>query len=177
MIDMTQTLPKELQSTAVVRFQDCDPFQHLNNARYLDYFLNAREDQLANFYGFNIFEHTQTEKQAWVVTRTHIAYLAPAHVMESILIQTRLIHMSDTLIVVEGIMFDQHMKRAKAVVWMEFAYVSLVTGRPAKHADELMQLFAQVIANDASYEPDGFNSRAESIKRQYRKQPVEVVEQ
>ena len=30
-----------------VRFQDCDPFGHLNNARYIDYFLNARQDQIA----------------------------------------------------------------------------------------------------------------------------------
>lgn len=42
--------PKELESIAVARFQDCDPFSHLNNARYIDYFLNAREDQLALFY-------------------------------------------------------------------------------------------------------------------------------
>src|SRR5215216_6578269 len=116
MTDMTQTLPKELQSTTTVRFQDCDPFQHLNNARYLDYFLNAREDQLVNFYGFNIFEHTQTEKQAWVVTRTHIAYLTPARVMEQIAIQTRLIQMNETLLVVEGVMFDSELKRPKAVV-------------------------------------------------------------
>jgi acyl-CoA thioester hydrolase len=30
-------LSKELESTAVIRFQDCDPFGHLNNARYIDY--------------------------------------------------------------------------------------------------------------------------------------------
>jgi len=36
---------KILQSTYQVRFQDSDPFRHLNNARYLDYFVNAREDQ------------------------------------------------------------------------------------------------------------------------------------
>ena len=172
MSDLTQALPKELQSTTTVRFQDCDPFQHLNNARYLDYFLNAREDQLANVYGFNIFEHTQTENQAWVVTRTHIAYLTPARVMEQIVIQTRLIQMSETLIVVEGVMFDSELKRPKAVVWMEFAYVSLLTGRPAKHSEDLMQLFAQVVVENV-YEADGFNARAETIKRQYRKQAHE----
>src|SRR5262245_42391761 len=104
MLDMTQALTKELQSTATVRFQDCDPLQHLNNARYIDYFLNAREDQLINFYSFNIFAHTQTEQQGWVVSRTHIAYLAPARIMEEVVIQTRLIQMTDSLLVVEGVM-------------------------------------------------------------------------
>lgn len=30
--------PKETESRVVVRFQDCDPLQHLNNAKYFDYF-------------------------------------------------------------------------------------------------------------------------------------------
>ena len=30
----------------MTRFSDCDPFGHLNNARYIDYFINAREDHL-----------------------------------------------------------------------------------------------------------------------------------
>ena len=32
-----------LQSTVKIRFQDCDPFNHLNNAAYLNYFVNARD--------------------------------------------------------------------------------------------------------------------------------------
>ena len=39
-----QTLPKELESEVVARFQDCDPFGHLNNARYMDYFINIPAD-------------------------------------------------------------------------------------------------------------------------------------
>ncbi len=33
---------KEPETQIVIRFQDCDPFGHLNNARYIDYFVNAR---------------------------------------------------------------------------------------------------------------------------------------
>jgi len=78
MLDTTQALPKELESIAYVRFQDCDPFQHLNNARYIDYFLNAREDQLIKFYDFSIFQYTKEANAGWVVTKTQIAYLYPA---------------------------------------------------------------------------------------------------
>ena len=34
-------MEKVLKSRAKVRFQDCDPFNHLNNARYIDYFLKV----------------------------------------------------------------------------------------------------------------------------------------
>src|SRR5258707_7296042 len=96
MLDTTQALPKELESIAYVRFQDCDPFQHLNNARYIDYFMNAREVQLIQFYNFRIFDVPKQTNQGWVVTRTQIAYLSPAMMQEYLVIRTRLIPMTDT---------------------------------------------------------------------------------
>ena len=32
-----------------IRFNDGDLFGHLNNSRYLDYFINAREDHLKEY--------------------------------------------------------------------------------------------------------------------------------
>src|SRR5215470_7906798 len=141
MIETTQVLPKELESTAVIRFQDCDPFQHLNNARYIDYIFNARDDQLVEFYNFSIFDHSKVNNAGWVVSKTQIAYLYPAAVREEVIIRTRLLDMTESTIVVEGIMLDKDKKRPKAVMWVEFTYVSLATGRTAKHSDELMHLF------------------------------------
>ncbi|MFD0878196.1 hypothetical protein ACFQ1A_28770, partial [Massilia pinisoli] len=31
-------LPKVTESKAIIRFQDCDPLQHLNNSKYFDYY-------------------------------------------------------------------------------------------------------------------------------------------
>ncbi len=45
MKSITNKTPEVLTSQAIIRFQDCDPYAHLNNGRYLDYFMNAREDQ------------------------------------------------------------------------------------------------------------------------------------
>jgi YbgC/YbaW family acyl-CoA thioester hydrolase len=84
-----QTLPKELESTAVIRFQDCDPYRHLNNARYIDYFMNARQDQLEQFYDFDIFN--ADANHAWVVSKTQIAYLTPATMLEQVMIRTCLL--------------------------------------------------------------------------------------
>src|SRR5262245_4588822 len=102
-----QPLPKELESTTVIRFQDCDPFRHLNNAHYIDYFMNAREDHLIQFYDFHIFEFSQKTNDGWVVTKNQIAYLSPAMMQEQVVIRTQLIQMTASTLVVEGVMLDQ----------------------------------------------------------------------
>lgn len=68
---------KEPMSDVVIRFQDCDPFGHLNNARYIDYFINAREDHLSEHYDFDIYERQKQSNSNWVVAKTKIAYIFP----------------------------------------------------------------------------------------------------
>ncbi len=161
-------LLKELESTALVRFQDCDPFGHLNNARYIDYFMNARQDQLARDYGFDIFGLSKQTNEGWVVTRTHIAYLSPALLMEEVLIQTRLIHMSESTLVVEGFMLNREDTHLKAVAWIEFAFVSLLTGKRTTHSEDFMRTFGAVVV-DGIYDQHNFNSRVDALKSQYRR--------
>ncbi|MCC6298176.1 MAG: acyl-CoA thioesterase [Anaerolineales bacterium] len=162
-----QNLPKEPESEVVARFQDCDPFGHLNNARYLDYFINAREDHLIHYYDLNIYEHAEQAKAAWVVSKTHIAYLRPVLVMEKVRIRTRVMHYSENSIVVEALMLDSAGTRLKSMLWVEFAYVSLESGRPMKHTPELMDLLQKVLFSD-SYNPDGFNQRVDAVRAEVR---------
>jgi acyl-CoA thioester hydrolase len=162
-----QNLPKELESEVIARFQDCDPFGHLNNARYMDYFINAREDQLIHFYKINIYEHAEQTKANWVISKTQIAYLRPVLVMEKVRICTRIIHFTENTIVVEGLMLDREGQRLKCLSWVEFAYVSLATGRSIKHTPEYMDLFRRVAVDD-SYNPDGFNQRVDVVRARLR---------
>lgn len=163
----SQNLPKELESTAIARFQDCDPFGHLNNARYIDYFLNAREDQLVRAYNFNIFDHGKTLNANWVTTKNQIAYLRPVQVMEEIRIRTRLVYFNEKTLVVEGLMLDKDAQRLKCFAWIEFAYVSMANGRSANHPEDLMKLFREV-AYPSEYDPDGFNRRIEAVRSEVR---------
>ena len=57
---------KILESKTKVRFQDCDPFNHLNNAKYIDYLINAREDQLIEKFDLDIYKIAFTEGVGWV---------------------------------------------------------------------------------------------------------------
>src|SRR5262245_18170617 len=126
MISEAIPLSKELETTAVIRFQDCDPFRHLNNARYIDYFMNAREDQLKQFYGFHIFDVAQKTNHGWVVSKNQLAYLSPAMMQEQVIIRTQLIQMTENVLVVEGIMLDQSATRLKSVAWIEFRFINLL---------------------------------------------------
>ncbi len=164
-------LEKELESTAYIRFQDCDPFQHLNNARYVDYFMNAREDQLARYYNFRIFDVARERQEGWVVTKSQLAYLFPAVMQEQVLIRTHLIQMTDTVLVVEGLMFDEEGKRLKSVSWIEFTFVSMQTGRTTKHPDEFITMFRPVVV-PGIYNADGFSQRVNDLKTQLRRQPL-----
>jgi len=68
-----KTYPKITQSRAIIRFQDCDPFQHLNNTNYFNYFFNAREDQVGHLYDFNVSELYKEYHTGWVVYNHQIA--------------------------------------------------------------------------------------------------------
>jgi acyl-CoA thioester hydrolase len=162
----TSTIVREPESFLIARFQDCDPFGHLNNARYIDYFLNARQDQIAQYYNLRIYELGM--QASWVIRKTQIAYVRPVVAMEEVLVRTRLIHFDETSLVVEGTMLDKEAKHLKSLIWFEFVYINLSSGRPEKHPDNLMSLFDSAVF-PGEYEPSGFHRRVELIRRQTRK--------
>jgi thioesterase III len=141
---MTSAMPKVLSSTATIRFQDCDPFNHLNNARYVDYFLNAREDQIQQHYGLNIHKVAAEQGVAWVVGRNQIAYLKPARLNEEVIIESQLLRHGERDILVEMRMFDNQRTQLKAFLWMNLVHFRIQTGRSEVHSQEFQSLFSQV---------------------------------
>lgn len=165
---LTQTLPKELESTAVIRFNDCDPYGHLNNARYIDYFMNARVDQVAAAYNFHIFDRLHTHNESWIVARTQIQYVWPARFNELVEIHTRLLEVSNRGLVLEAWMASAKDKRLQALAWIEFVLVDATTGRPKRHSPDLMDFFNAVRVDD-EYNPHGFDERVQTLKKQVRR--------
>lgn len=135
---------KILTSIFPVRFQDCDAFRHLNNAKYLDYFINAREDQFFKYFNINLGEMAIKDGLGWVVTVHNIAYLRPALLMEKVLIETQLIDYNDKWIKVEMRMYDELKTRIKVVNWTELVHVNVLNGKPIDHSDEIKQIFERM---------------------------------
>jgi len=138
-------MKKILTSVRKVRFQDCDPFNHLNNAKYIDYFINAREDQLLENYGLDIFDIANKQGLSWVVASNQICYLKPAYTMESILIESQVITQNSKSLMVEMRMWDEAQTTLKAILWTNFIHVDLKTQRPVNHSAEFSQLFADIV--------------------------------
>jgi acyl-CoA thioester hydrolase len=138
-------MTKTLESDVLIRFPDCDPFNHLNNARYIDYFINAREDHLMRL-GFNIYDVARDPGLSWVVGSHRIAYLRPALLMEKVIIDSTLIAWRERDLVVEMRMWNQDKSELKSLLWTTFVHVNLRTGKSIPHSEEFTRLFADYVA-------------------------------
>ncbi len=139
-----EKLLKITENKALIRFQDCDPFNHLNNSKYLDYFMNAREDQIAKHYNLNIYTYAQETGNSWVVGNHQIAYLRPALLMETITIDSQLFEYSDTNLYVELRMWNKEKTELKAVLWSMFTHYNLLSKKRVSHENKLMKLFGAI---------------------------------
>jgi YbgC/YbaW family acyl-CoA thioester hydrolase len=139
------TLKKVLESKMKIRFHDCDPFNHLNNSRYLDYIMTARTDQLIEFYDFDIFKLAREKGIGWVSSQTQIAYLFPAFLMEEVIIETQLIELTEKSLLFEALMWNKDKTTLKAIMWGKLVHYNLTTQRSIAHSEELTQFFKQVV--------------------------------
>lgn len=150
-----------------IRFYDCDPFGHLNNARYLDYIMNAREIHLAKYYDFHL-EKFYAQGWGWVVSSHEILFLRPAQFNETVFIQTSLIGATDSSFMVEGIMYDEHKSSMKALLWTKFTAINLKTGKRQAHQPEMVEFAANVLNKDVDVE-SGLAKRVQMLNQ---KKPV-----
>jgi len=157
-----KVIPEVLRSTAIIRFQDCDPYAHLNNGRYLDYFMNAREDMVWKAYDFNIYDYSRDTGLGWVVTQNQIAYLRPAILMEEVTMESQLTESRPKFIQVEMRMLDAE-RKLKSLLWAQFVHVDIRQGMSIPHSAELQELFDKVCMPLAEKD---FNERLKVLNMQ-----------
>ena len=130
-----------LSSIYKIRFQDCDPFQHLNNASYIDYFLNARGDQILESLGVDIYG---SQGFSWVVGTNQLAYFRPAILNEMVLIESQVIEYSSRKLVIEMRMYNESRSELKALLWVTSIPIDLKTMKVSAHSEKLMRLFEEL---------------------------------
>lgn len=153
-------MQKLAQSFYRVRFPDCDPFGHLNNSRFIDYMLNAREDHLAHVYQVELNSFYK-QGLGWMVSSHDIQYLRPALYNENVCIQSRLIESNGTSLLVEILMWDEAVQSCKAILWTRFTHVSLRTGRKENHSPQFMELLNTLADGEGIIVSRGAASRVE----------------
>ncbi|MCA6362906.1 MAG: acyl-CoA thioesterase [Bacteroidetes bacterium] len=128
-----------------IRFHDCDMFGHLNNARFIDYMINARQEHLVEAYGFNI--HDFYRKQlGWVISTHEIAYLRPAVFDERVIIESQLLHLGKDHLCVEIAMLNEERSHYKSILRSRLTFINLKTGKKELHPEEFM-IWAQQLAD------------------------------
>lgn len=154
-------LPKVLETKTKIRFQDCDPFNHLNNGNYTNYFMNHREDALIDNYNLDIYKIAKKEGKSWVSSSNQIAYLKPALLMETVLFESQLIHYTNSELLVEMRMYNEQKTELKSVIWCGFVHYNLLSQKREIHSDDFMSLFKS-INNPIDYQL--FEKRVQQFK-------------
>jgi len=127
-----------------IRFNDCDPFGHLNNSRYIDYFLNAREDHLKEHYSIDLKEWA-AKGIGFVVSRHEIQYIRAVSYNDTVCIQSALVGYGDNYLEVEMQMYDKDGQNLKAVLLSKFTQINIHTGKKDNLTTELEEFARQVL--------------------------------
>ena len=132
---------KTFESEVLIRFADCDPFNHLNNLKYLEYFMNVREDHLQSGHGLNLVQIAREKGVGWVVSKHQIAYLNSAHLAETVIIQTTILKWRKRGLLLEMRMWDKSKTKLKAIMWAEFVHFDLRSQISIAHSEDINKLF------------------------------------
>jgi acyl-CoA thioester hydrolase len=127
-----------------IRFNDCDPLGHLNNSRYIDYFLNAREDHLKEHYNIDLKDWA-LKGIGFVVSRHEIQYVRAVSYNDTVCIQSALVGFGDNYLEVEMQMFDKDQQNLKAILLSKFTQISIRTGKKDNLTPELQELAGKIL--------------------------------
>ena len=170
--DPSKKYQRTTKSSAVIRFQDCDPLRHLNNAKYFDYFFNSREDKVPKLYGIQMSEIFRTFNAVWVVYNHHIAYIRPAQMGEWVKIFSRIIWHNQNTVIIEYFMTDDEEKILKTMLWTTLRYVNN-SGQSASHPKQLIE-FLTAVSYSLDPEDLDFDIRLRHIKDNIAHHTIEL---
>jgi YbgC/YbaW family acyl-CoA thioester hydrolase len=158
---LQSALVKWPETKMQIRFSDCDLYGHLNNVWYIKYFLDAREDHIAENYGLTLGKFAKLGV-GWVVSSNQIAYFKPARINESVIVRSALVGHQPDQVLVEMQMLDETGSHFKSVMWSKFVHIGLKDGKRTPHSEEMMDLFGQIQAG--TYRDHEFNERMNYLR-------------
>jgi YbgC/YbaW family acyl-CoA thioester hydrolase len=143
-------LDKNPKSNYTIKISDCDIMGHLNNVKYLEYFINARESHLLEAYNIKLTDYIQNGI-GWVVANHQINYLKPVKYYDTICITSCLIKAIENELIMEAKMFDENQTSLKAILWTTFIPVSVSTGKKINHPEAFMSFAKDVLIENEIY--------------------------
>jgi len=158
-------MKKILKSKTRIRFNDCDPFNHLNNSKYVDYFINAREDQILENYGIDLSQLAKEHKIGWVVSLNQIAFFYPAFPNELVSIDSQVISVDEKSLLIEMRMWNENETKLKSISWTRLVHYHIIQQISIPHSEEFQKLFQEITE---PLEEKNFEERINSLKASYK---------
>lgn len=124
-----------------ILFSDCDPFGHLYNTRYLDYFLDAREEHVAANYPV-LHAALQSRETNWVIVSNDVRYVSATKLGEVVSIASAIVRFTRNSALLEITMRNDG--GLKAMMWSWLRHVDLRRGIVVNHT-EAIQHFLQSV--------------------------------
>ncbi|MEN2433793.1 acyl-CoA thioesterase [Weeksellaceae bacterium A-14] len=134
-------MEKEVSTVMKIRFGDCDPIGHLNNVKYLEYMLNAREDHIEQFYGFTYEDYIRKTGCTWIAVQNDIAYLKEVRANNKVQISSKTIEIGERVDTVEILMKSLDGNVIHAVLWITVIYFNMKTRKSEPQPEEVKNLF------------------------------------
>ena len=93
------------------------------------------------YHRLPIYQLAKEKGIGWVVVKNQIAYLKPASLMETVVIQTTLVRLGEKDLDVEMRMWNEALTSLKSLLWTSFVHFNLKTQRVEPHDGELFEQF------------------------------------
>ncbi|WP_018675242.1 acyl-CoA thioesterase [Riemerella columbina] len=155
-------MEKEFSTLVKIRFADCDPLGHLNNVKYLEYMLNAREDHVEEHYGFSYEDYAKKHGCLWVAVQNQIAYLKEVKANQMVLISSKTIEIGERTATVEILMTDLDKTIVFSVLWVKVIYFNLKTRKSEPQPKEIIDVFSKYLIEVPEQH---FSDRADTLRK------------
>jgi acyl-CoA thioester hydrolase len=123
-----------------VRFRDCDPLGHVNNAAYLTYLEQARLFYWRSLWGFGL-ERTEGERRSRpgvIMARAEIDYRLPAHYGQTLEVRIDLAALGKTSFTYDYEIVDEENRVIASARTVQVMY-DYEAARPVPIPDEIRQ--------------------------------------
>jgi acyl-CoA thioester hydrolase/thioesterase-3 len=139
---MTSDSPfSTFESVVPVRPDDIDMNRHVHNAKYLDYVLTARYDQMERCYQMPMSDFLE-RGFSWFVKVAHIEHKRQLMMGDLAIVATRVSKIGGHSCHVEFEIKRQKTDKVAALGWFEYAMVSTETGRAVEIPEDIVVVYS-----------------------------------
>ena len=113
------------QTEITVRWNDCDPMGHVNNAVYFTYFEQARVALFRKFLGIGEGKPLLAEHFPFIMAEVSCKFIKPAYADERLIVEARVTQVKNSSFIVEYNMTDKFTGEKTAtgssvLVWYDY---------------------------------------------------------